>query len=358
VRRLTAWSVAALLVVASCLVGAVTPGGERRRQRCRGETTFTVGITNEVDSFNPFLGIEAESYEMWALAYDYLITYSMEDMSPQPGLAESWETSDDGLTWTFEVREGVTWSDGEPLSADDIAATYERILDGGPEAATWRSCLAKVQRISAPDPTTLVLEPASPTPCCRCCAVLPLLPILIVPEHVWGSISESVVKSYPNEPSEDQPVVGSGPYAWSRARPAGRPTCSRPTRTTGRLRRASTGSSSGSTRPRTRWCRPSSRARSTSPRMCPRCRSRPSRARGDRHVAGRLARLRRDRLQHRLGGPGHRRTHRGSQPRGARPPLPYALGFALDRELIAERIYQGGAEPGDTIVPATYPTYH
>ena len=45
---------------------------------------FTVGIGNEVDSFNPFLGIEAESYEMWALTYDYLVGYSMDDMSPEP----------------------------------------------------------------------------------------------------------------------------------------------------------------------------------------------------------------------------------------------------------------------------------
>ena len=41
-------------------------------------TTFTVALLNEVDSFNPFLGIEAESYEMWALAYDYLVGYSMD----------------------------------------------------------------------------------------------------------------------------------------------------------------------------------------------------------------------------------------------------------------------------------------
>ena len=38
---------------------------------------------------------------MWALTYDYLIGYSMKDMSPQPALATEWETSDDGLTWTF-----------------------------------------------------------------------------------------------------------------------------------------------------------------------------------------------------------------------------------------------------------------
>ena len=51
--------------------------------------TFTVGLKNEVDSFNPFLGIEAPSYEMWALTYDYMVGYSMDDMSPVPALAKS-----------------------------------------------------------------------------------------------------------------------------------------------------------------------------------------------------------------------------------------------------------------------------
>ena len=70
---------------------------------------------------------------MWALTYDYMISYAMEDMSPQPGLAKSWETSEDGLTWTFDIRTGVKWSDGEALTAADIAYTYNRVLDGGPE---------------------------------------------------------------------------------------------------------------------------------------------------------------------------------------------------------------------------------
>ena len=67
-------------------------------------------------------------------------------MSPEPGLAESWETSEDGLTWTFHIRDDVMWSDGEPLTADDIAYTYNRILDGGPEAATWGSYLPASRR--------------------------------------------------------------------------------------------------------------------------------------------------------------------------------------------------------------------
>ncbi len=170
------------------------------------KTTFTVALINDVDSFNPFLGIEAQSFEMWALTYDYMITYSMEDMSPQPGLAESWDTSKDGKTWTFHIREGVEWSDGQPLTAEDIAYTYNRILDGGPEAATWSSYLTSVTKIEAPDDTTVVLTLDRPN------AVLPLLGIPIVPEHIWKDVPEDEVKSYAAEPKDGQPVVGSGAF--------------------------------------------------------------------------------------------------------------------------------------------------
>jgi peptide/nickel transport system substrate-binding protein len=171
-----------------------------------GGGTFTVGLSNEVDSFNPFLGIEATSFEMWALTYDYLIGYSMEDMSPQPAIATEWETSDDGLVWTFHLRDDVTWSDGEPLTANDVAYTFNRVLDGGPEAATWSSYLVGVESVEATDDTTLVLTSKKPN------AVLPLLPIPIVPEHIWKDVSEKDVKSFGNEPSDDEPVVGSGPF--------------------------------------------------------------------------------------------------------------------------------------------------
>ena len=78
---------------------------------------------------------------MWALTYDYMISWSMEDMSPEPGLAEKWTTSEDGLTWTFDIRTGVEWSDGEPLTAADIAYTYNRVLTGDVEGGTWASYL-------------------------------------------------------------------------------------------------------------------------------------------------------------------------------------------------------------------------
>lgn len=194
-------AIAALLLVAASL-GVSAPA----QAADDGDVTFTVGIGGTVDSFNPFNGIVAESFEMWALMYDYMITYSMKDMSPQPGLAESWETSDDGLTWTFNIRSGVKWSDGEDLTADDIAYTYNRIIDGGPEGANWASYLASVEKAEAPDPETVVLTLKKPN------AVLPLLPIPIIPEHIWKDVPEDEIKSYPNQPVDGVPPVGSGPF--------------------------------------------------------------------------------------------------------------------------------------------------
>jgi peptide/nickel transport system substrate-binding protein len=182
-------------------LGLATPAG------AADKVTFTVAFQNEPDSLNPFLGIEAESFEMWALMYDYLIGYSMDDMSvDNSGLAESWDTSADGLTWTFHIRSGVTWSDGQDLTAADVAYTYNRILDGGPEAATWGSYLKGVDTVTAPDAATVVLTTKKPN------AVLPLLPIPIIPEHIWKDVSEQDVKTFANDPVDGQPPVGSGPF--------------------------------------------------------------------------------------------------------------------------------------------------
>src|SRR5215207_6523076 len=204
--RLGRGGAALALVAATLLPAAVLSSTPVAGAAAADGGTFTVGLGNEVDSFNPFLGIEATSFEMWALTYDYLIGYSMKDMSPEPALATEWETSEDGLVWTFHVRDDVTWSDGEPLTAKDVAYTFNRVLDGGPEAATWSSYLVGVESVEATDDTTLVLTSKKPN------AVLPLLPIPIVPEHVWKDVSEKAVKSFGNEPQDGEPVVGSGPF--------------------------------------------------------------------------------------------------------------------------------------------------
>jgi peptide/nickel transport system substrate-binding protein len=176
--------------------------------QARSKVTFHVAVLGEgVDSLNPFLGFQAPSYEMWGLTYDYLIGYSMKDMSPEPDLASKWTTSPDGKTWTFTVRKGVTFSDGVPLTAHDVAFTYNRVLaKNSVEGTNWLSYLQGVRSVTAPDDTTLVLKLKQPV------ATLPLLPIPIVPQHIWKNITETQMKSYPAAPTGGKPVVGSGPF--------------------------------------------------------------------------------------------------------------------------------------------------
>jgi ABC-type transport system substrate-binding protein len=82
---------AAAVLVA--LLALTTAPGVTAQEQPAGKLTFTVGIVNDVDSLNPFIGILSESYEVWALMYDYLVGHSQKDFSPVPGLAESWEVS-------------------------------------------------------------------------------------------------------------------------------------------------------------------------------------------------------------------------------------------------------------------------
>ncbi len=311
--------------------------------------TFTVGLGNEVDSFSPFLGIEAESFEMWALMYDSLITYSQKDMSPQPGLASDWETSSDGLTWTFTIRDDVKWSDGEKLTADDVAFTLNRILDGGPESSTWGSYLGSVEKITAPDPTTVVLELSQPN------AVLPLLPMPILPEHIWSDISEEEVKSYDNEDD----VVGSGPFRLVEGT-AGGPTY-----------RFEVNPDYWGTQPNIdeivytvyKAEDPMVQALKT----------------GEIDFAEGISPLQMQALE----GEDGIKTVEGDSPSFDEiafntgsvdletgdligdpnpavmdPAFRYALGFAIDRELLIERVYQGTGDPGDTIIPPAYDSYH
>ncbi|MGA8246415.1 MAG: ABC transporter substrate-binding protein [Nocardioides sp.] len=198
------------MVVLGLLVATLLPGlavGAGTPAAGRSKVVFKVAMLGEgVDSLNPFLGFQAPSYEMWGLTYDYLVGYSMKDMSPEPDLAKKWTTSPDGKTWTFTVRSGVTFSDGVPLTASDVAYTYNRILHGTVEKSNWLSYLQGVTSVTAPNATTVVMKLKKPI------ATLPLLPIPIVPEHVWKNVSASQIKSYAAAPSGGKPVVGSGPF--------------------------------------------------------------------------------------------------------------------------------------------------
>ena len=94
--------------------GAVTEGGILR-----------VGSINYIDSFNPFHFIESQSYNAFIMLYPQLVQYDFEngEYVIVGDLADSWDTSADGKDWTFHLKSGAKWSDGQPLTAEDVAET-------------------------------------------------------------------------------------------------------------------------------------------------------------------------------------------------------------------------------------------
>lgn len=90
------------------------------------------------------------------MLYDTLVGLDAEG-APVPKLAETWDASDDATEWTFSLREGVTFHDGQPLTAADVAYTFEHILDPATESPAVAT-LALIEGIETPDEQTVLFQ--------------------------------------------------------------------------------------------------------------------------------------------------------------------------------------------------------
>ena len=85
-----------------------------------------MGVTQEIDSLNPFISITRTGTDILRTNFDYLTVYSQKTQAPEAGLAEKWTTSDDKLTWTFTIRKDAKWSDGQPITAKDFVVHVQQ----------------------------------------------------------------------------------------------------------------------------------------------------------------------------------------------------------------------------------------
>ncbi len=199
-RRLLSVVTGIVVLALLSLGGAVNSGATTA-----DKVTFTVGMVGDIDSLNPFTGIESSAYEMYQLNYETLTDYGQADFSTQPALAESWDASADGLTWTYHLRAGLKWSDGQPLTAKDVAYTLNRVRNGKYEQTNYGNYVSGLTSVVATDDSTVVMKVKKPTP------IMEHLYVYILPEHIWKEVDEKEVKSFPNNPGPDG-IIGSGPF--------------------------------------------------------------------------------------------------------------------------------------------------
>lgn len=143
-------------------------------------------------NFNPFSPNTAPMTQQ--AIYEPMLVFNPADSTTTPWLATEWKEAKDGTGITFTLREGVTWSDGEPFTAEDVAYTFElqKEIAGGYEY---------VETVEATDEHTVEIAfntAFSP-------ALFEVGQQVIVPEHVWSEIDDPAKET-------NQDPVGTGPY--------------------------------------------------------------------------------------------------------------------------------------------------
>ena len=146
---------AVALTITGCSSAKPTPTDE-----AAAGGTLVVGVTSDPDTLFPWKATQFQAVNVLQNLYGTLTEFDA-DLNVVPGLAESWEASEDGLTVTFKLREGVTFADGSAFDSEDVKFSLEAI-QAEATAAVARTSLASVASVEAPDEQTVVLTLSAP----------------------------------------------------------------------------------------------------------------------------------------------------------------------------------------------------
>jgi peptide/nickel transport system substrate-binding protein len=161
--------------------------------------TLRIATTYIWDTANPAFGWY--NYGLRYLLYDTLIEWTEVDLF-EPNLAESWSASDDGLVWTFNIREGVTFHDGTPCTAEEIAWNLNWAQEM--EIETYSFYLYNFEEVVALDPTTLQITLSEPVGNMEYLLIF----VWILPPSVWQDMTYDELMEF-----EDLAAgMGTGPY--------------------------------------------------------------------------------------------------------------------------------------------------
>jgi peptide/nickel transport system substrate-binding protein len=200
--------IAALLLVAPTLL---TAGGAKAAD----DLVLKVGTDQKLETLNPWFSVTVADYEIFQVQYELLVGFD-NALAPTPAFADRWDVSADKMTHTFHIRDGMKWSDGEPATCEDARYTYQLVLDGAQtDAGSLGSGYldaylfnAGIKSVACSTGGSLVVTTEFPT------TLLLQAYVPILPKHIWSKYSLDQIGNdtadgfFVNEPV----VVGSGPY--------------------------------------------------------------------------------------------------------------------------------------------------
>jgi peptide/nickel transport system substrate-binding protein len=190
---------ALLATIVAAVIVAVPVAARDRGDEGRERTVVRIGILGEWGTQGPAAAPSLPDREIWNLQYATLTGRDAPDLLTEPALAEDWTTSQDRLTTTYTLREGLRWSDGRPLTADDVVWTITTARE-----QQWPAYQA-VQHLEAEALDERTLRITSSVPDAR----LPALDVWLVPRHVWEPVAVDLEAALAYQAQDG---VGSGPF--------------------------------------------------------------------------------------------------------------------------------------------------
>lgn len=159
----------------------------------------------DASQLNPILSADSASSDVNSKLYLGLVTLHEETGEIIGQIAESWEVSEDGLTYTFHLRDDIVWSDGEPLTAEDVKFTYDAIASDLVETPR-KSNVELVDSMEVVDDYTLEVNFTEID-----CTALQNFTLGVLPAHAFADDFSDIMDS----PENSAPSVTSGPFVFS-----------------------------------------------------------------------------------------------------------------------------------------------
>ena len=184
----------AIFLIVSTVLSACGPKGPTAVVR--------IGWTGGPDTLNPGMATLIESYSIFGLIYDTLYELSL-DGAYKLALAESVDVSEDGKVWTFKIRNGVKFHDGEPLTAVDVAFSFNFYQQHTDDFMFLPGYTAYFESVISTSNNEVVITLTEAIPNMES----QLYSLFVLPRHIWQHVSDPTIMDIPIDLS-----VGSGPF--------------------------------------------------------------------------------------------------------------------------------------------------
>lgn len=160
-RSTTPWvrRTAAIVAVSALTLGACSGGGGDDGESLAADDTISVGLGGDPLTLNPFDWRAGVNFYGFSQVYERLLTRDAEG-EIAPGLASDWEVSEDGLTYTFTLRDDVTFHNGDNMTSADVKFSIERFAD--PDIQVFSYMLSDMEGVETPDDRTVIVKFAKP----------------------------------------------------------------------------------------------------------------------------------------------------------------------------------------------------